>query len=205
METNEFQNIWKNMDSEIRLKSIREMNQILTGKIRKTINKYLYILGLDIAVCCGLIIFLVITALNRQGDTMYQVNNVILGIITLISLFISLLSWRKLQNNKLNISLKDWLEQRIKLLSGWLLGKYSRLYIVLIPVLLVMINLSIHVYYENKLFIEVLKNEESIYGLVTGFIAGLFVSWFAVNKIRKFQLKNLEYLNALYTSLCNGH
>lgn len=203
METNELQNVWKNIDSEISLKTADELNQLFTIKTKKTINKFLFIFSLDIIVCVGLIVFLIITALNRQGDIIYQVNNSILCLITLISLIVSLLSWNKLQSNKFNLSLKDWLEQRIKLLSRWLLGKYSKLYIVLIPVLLVMINLSIHVYYEYKPFLEVMKNEESIYGLIIGFPIGLFVSYFAINKIRKYQIKKLEFLKELYGHLCN--
>jgi hypothetical protein len=203
METNELQNIWKNIDSEISLKTTEELNQLLTIKTKKTINKFLFIFSLDIIVSVGLIVFLIITALNRQSDIIYLVNNTILCLITLIALIISLLSWNKLQSNKCNLSLKDWLEQRIKLLSRWLLGKYSKLYIVLIPLLLVMINLSIHVYFEYKPFLEVLKNEESIYGLVIGFPIGLLVSYFVISKIRKYQIRNLEFLKGLYSHLCN--
>lgn len=203
METNEFQNIWKNIDSEINLKTIGELDQSLSAKTRKTINKFLFIIGIDIIVCIGLIIFLIITSLNRQDDLPYQINNSILCIITFISLVVSLLSWNKLQNNTQNLSLKDWLEHRIKLLSGWLTDKYSRLYIVLIPILLIMINMSIHVYYEHKPFIEVIKNEESIFGLIIGFLIGLFVAWFVVNKIRRYQIKNLEFLKEVLGQLCD--
>jgi hypothetical protein len=201
METNNLQNIWKNADSEINLKSAAELNQILSVKIRKTMNKFLVILSIDIIVCVGLILFLVITAFNRQSDILYLVNNSILGLITIASLLISLLSLKKIQNNKYNLSVKDWLEQRIKLLSGWLLGKYSKLYIAIIPILLVLINLSIHVYYEYKPFIAVMKDSESIYGLIIGFIVGLAVSLYTINKIRKYQINNLEYLKTLYSSL----
>lgn len=203
METNELQNIWKNIDAGINLKTIDELNHSLTEKIRKTINKFLFIIGIDFIVCVGLIVFLIITTLNRQGDIIYQVNNSIIFFITLISLIGSLYSWNKLKNYQFNLSLKGWLEQRIELLSKWLLGKYSKLYIVLIPVLLVMINLSIHVYYERQPFIKVMKNEESIYGLIAGFIIGLLVSYFAVNKIRKYQIKNLEFLKELHGRLCS--
>jgi hypothetical protein len=203
MKNNEIENIWKNVDSKISPKSIDELNELLTTKTKKTMNKFLYILCVDIIVCIGLIIFLIMTALNRQSDIIYQVNNSILCLITLFSLIVSLLSWTKLQNNKYNLSLKDWLEERIKLLTRWLLGKYSKLYIVLIPILLIMINLSIHVYYEHKPFIEVMKNEESIYGLIIGFIIGLFVSYFTINKIRKYQLKNLKFLKELHGTLHN--
>ena len=201
METNELQNLWKKADQEINLKSAAELNQILATKFRKTMNKFLVILGTDVIVCVGLIVFLVITAFNRQGDILYQVNNLILGLITLTALLVSILSWKKIHDNKYNLSVKDWLQQRIKLLSGWLLGKYSKLYIAIIPILLVLINLSIHVYYEYKPFITVMKDGESIYGLIVGFAVGLVVSLYAMTKIRKYQINNLEYLKTLYSSL----
>lgn len=201
MKTNELQNIWKNINSEIDLKTTDELDQLLTETTRRTMNKFLFIIGLDIIVCIGLIAFLIITALNRPGDLIYQVNNTIIGLITLISLIASLYSWNKLQNNKYNLPLKDWLEERIKLLSKWLSGKYSTLYFVLLPILLLLILLSIHVYYEYKPFVEVMKNEESIFGLIAGFAIGLFVAYYSVNKIRKYQLKNLEFLKELYSRL----
>jgi len=203
METNDLQNLWKSLDSEISLKSFSELNQSLTLKTQKTVNKYLFILITDIIVCVGLIIFLVYTAINRQEDIFYLINNSVLFLITAVSLVVSLLSWNKLQNNKYNQPLKEWLEERIKLLSKWLSGKYSKLYIVLIPFLLVMINLSIHVYYEYKPFLEVMKNQESMYGLLFGSIIGLFVAFYAVGKIRKYQLKNLGILEDLHARLCD--
>jgi len=203
METNEFQNIWNNIDSEIKLKSKEELNQIFTVKTRKILNKFLFIFTVDIITCAGLIIFLVITTFNRPGDLIYQINNSLLGIITAFAFFASLLSLNKLQNNEFNIPLKEWLEQRITLLTKWLLGKYSKSYIVLLPILVLMIILSIHVYYEYKPFVEVMKNEESIIGLIVGYPIGLLVAFYAINKIRKFELKNLEYLKELHQRLSN--
>ncbi|HEY5591499.1 MAG TPA: hypothetical protein VIK55_10820 [Paludibacter sp.] len=201
MKTNELQNIWKNIDSEINLKTNEELNQYLAAKTRKTINKFLLFIAIDIIVSVGLIVFLIITALNRQSDIIYLLNNSILCLITLSLLIISLLSWKKIQNNKYNLPLKDCLEQRIKLLSSWLSGKYSKLYIVLIPILLIMIMISIHVYFEYKLFIEVMKDEESIFGQIVGLIIGLIFTYSAVTKIRKFQIKNLEFLKDLHARL----
>jgi len=203
MDNIEIESIWKKVDSKISPKSTEELQELLALKIKKTVSKFYYTLCIDITVCIGLIIFLIITALNRPDDNIYQVNNSILCLITILSLSISLSSLIKLQNNKYNLSLSDWLGVRIKLLSSWLLGKYSKLYIVLIPILLIMINLSIHVYYEHKPFVEVLKNEESVYGLIVGFIIGLFVSYFAINKIRKYQINNLEFLKELNSALYN--
>jgi len=203
METNRLQNIWKNNETKIKLKTINELNQSLAARSRQTINNFLIFFAIDVFVCIGVIVFLIITALNRQGDILYQANNAVLSLVTLTAFVISLLSWIKLRNNKFNLPLKEWVEQRIRLLSKWLLGKYSKLYIVLIPILLVMINISIHVYYEYKPLIEVMKNEESVIGLIIGFIIGVFVSIFALNNIRRYQIKNLGYLKEIYARLCN--
>jgi len=203
METDRLQNIWKNNDTKIKLKTINELNQSLAARSKQTINKFRIFFVIDTSVCVGVIAFLIITALNRQGDILYQANNAVLSLVTLTSFVISLLSWTNLRNNKFNLPLKEWVEERIRLLSRWLLGKYSKLYIVLIPILLLMINISIHVYYEYKPLVEVFKNEESVIGLILGFIIGVFVSFYAINKIRRYQIKNLGYLKEIHTQLCN--
>jgi Na+/melibiose symporter-like transporter len=203
METDRLQNIWKNNDTRIKLKTINELNQSLAARSKQRLNKFRIFFVIDAFVCVGVIAFLIITALNRQGDPLYQANNAVLSLFTLISLVISLMSWNRLHNNKFNLPLKEWVEERIRLLSKWLLGKYSKLYVVLIPILLVMINISIHVYYENKPLAEVLKSEESVIGLILGFIIGVFVSFYAINKIRRYQIKNLGYLKEIHAQLCN--
>lgn len=203
MENNELQKIWKTIDTEINQKTIDELNLLLTSKAKQTINKFLVILSISILISVGLLIFLVITSLNRQNDLIYIINNITLGIVTIISLISGLLSWYKIQNNKYNQPLNSWLESRINLLSVWLTGKFSKLYLFLIPLLYVLTVLSIHVYFENKTFIDVLNTEESIIGLIVAAPIGLFVSYFGARKIRKYQLNNLEFLKDLHGRLCN--
>lgn len=203
MENNELQKIWKTIDSGINQKSKEELNLLLSSKTRQTINKFLVIMSISILVCVGLLIYLTITSLNRQNDLIYLMNNVTLGIVTIISLISGLLSWYKIQNNKYNQPLRNWLEERINLLSKWLTGRFSKLYLFLIPLLYVLTVLSIHVYFENKSFIEVLNTEESIIGLIVGAPIGLFVSYFGARKIRKYQIHNLEFLKDLHGRLCN--
>lgn len=203
MENNELQKIWKTFDTEINQKTIDELNLLLTSKTKQTINKFLVILSISILISVGLLIFLAITSLNRQNDLIYLINNATLGIVTIISLLSGFMSWYKIQNNKYNQPLKNWLELRINLLSKWLTGKFSKLYLFLIPLLYVLTVLSIHVYFENKSFIDVLNTEESIIGLIVGAPVGLFVSYFGARKIRKYQLNNLEFLKDLHGRLCN--
>jgi len=203
MENNELQKIWKNVDAEINQKSKYELSLLLTSKAKQTINKFVVIISISILASLGLLIYLAITSLNRQEDWIYLINNLTLGVITFISLFSGLLSWYKLQNNKYNQPLRNWLEVRINMLSKWLTGRFSRVYIYLIPFLYILTVLSIHVYFENKLFIEVLKTEESIFGLIIATPIGLFVSYFTVKRIRSYQLHNLEFLKDLYSRLSN--
>jgi len=165
----------------------------------------LVIMGVSIFICTGLLTFLAITALNRQNDLIYIINNVTLGIVTLISLLSGLLTWYKIQNNRYNKPLKNWLETRINLLSKWLTGRYSKLYLYLIPLLYVLTVLSIHVYFENKPFIDVLNTEDSVIGLIVGAPIGIFVSYFGARKIRSYQLNNLEFLKDLHNRLCSVH
>jgi len=204
MENNELQKIWKNADLEIPQKSRDELNLLLTAVTRQTINKFLIILGFGILSALGLIIFLTVTSLNRQDDTIYLINNITLGLIALISLVSGLMSWYKLQNKEYNQSLRDWLTVRINHLTKLVKGKSSGLYVFILPVIYALTILSIHVYFENKPFLEVLGTEESIISLIIGAPIGLIVAYIAVGKIRKQQSRNLEFLKDLHTRLGNA-
>jgi hypothetical protein len=97
--------------------------------------------------------------------------------------------------------MKVWLEARIQILSRELSGNQKWLYLFTIPLLFILTQLTIHVYYENKQMIEVLQNEESVTGLIFGAAVGLAVSYYSVIKIRKFQAANLEFLKDLHKRL----
>lgn len=201
MEHNELQKIWSNMDTEINQKSKDELNLLLRSKAKQTIDRFLMIMGISLIVSAGLIVWLIITSLSRQDDLIYLINNLTLGIVSIISFSSALFSWYKLQDFKYNRPLSNYLEMRINLLSKWLTGRRSKLYIYIIPFIYLLIVLSIHVYFEHKFFIEVVSSEESIIALIVGIPVGLFVSYYSVRKIRKYQLHNLEFLKDLYARL----
>ncbi len=203
MEDLELQKIWKTIDNEVNPKSKDELSLLLKSKAKQTLNKFIIILSTSILTSAGLIIFLLITAIKRQDDLIYLINNTVLGLLVIVSLISGVLSWYKIRNSKFNLSLKDWLNERISLLSTWLTGKYSKLYLFVIPIFYVLTVLSIHVYFENKSFIEVLNTEESVIGLIVAAPIGLFVSFFAVRKIRRYQLQNLNFLKDMHGRLCN--
>lgn len=201
MENNELQKIWKNIDGEINMKSKKELDLLLTSKAKQTINKFLTITCTSIVTGFGLLIWLTVTAMNRPDDVIYQINNISLGIIAIVSFASASWTAYKLQSNKLDKPIKEWLEERIALLSKLLTGKFNRIYIVLIPVIYALMVLSIHVYFENKPFLEVLKTGESVIGLIVGAPIGLFVSFFAARKIRKYEIRTLEFLKDLHTRI----
>ncbi|MFO8236238.1 MAG: hypothetical protein R6U04_12640 [Bacteroidales bacterium] len=203
MENLELQKIWKTIDNEINPKSKDELSLLLKSKAKQTLNKFIVILSTSILTSVGLIIFSLITALKRQDDLLYLINNAVLGLLVIVSLISGVLSCYKIQKNKFSLPLKDWLSERISLLSKWSTGKFSKLYFFVIPILYVLTVLSIHVYFENKSFIEVLNTEESIIGLIVAAPIGLFVSFFTVRKIRRYQIQNLNFLKDLYGRLCN--
>jgi ABC-type multidrug transport system fused ATPase/permease subunit len=203
MENNELQKIWRSIDLEITQKSKDELELLLTSKARQTINKFLSIIIISVIVCAGVLSYVTVTTLDRKEDLIFLINNLSLGIITTIALLSGLFSWYKLRNNKFDQPLRNWLEVRIRLLSKGFTGRFSKLYLYLIPFLYVLIVLSIHVYFEHKLFLEVLKTEESLIALIVGAPIGIFVSYYAARKIRKYELSNLEFLEDLYGRVIN--
>ncbi len=201
MENDELKKIWNSINTDAFHKSKEELDLLLASKTRQTFNKYLIIIGTSIAVSLALIVFLTFTSIRRHTDLFYVVNNLALGLITLTALFSGVYSWYQLANTPYDRPLKEWLGKRIKLLSGWLTGKQSKLYIFIIPVIYVLTVLSIHVYFEGKTFTEVLSTGESLAGLIVGAVIGLFVAYFTARKIRQYEMRNFEFLKSLYDRL----
>lgn len=202
MEDKDLQDIWKKLDSKLEYKSKDDLNQLLNSKAKKTINKYIFHFVFSAVTSLGFITFLIITMVNRWDDLFYRINNLILGCYTLLAFISSIWSIYNLKNNRTNLPLKEWLKYKIEILSKWIFDK--AVYYVL-PFIFVLTMLSIHVYYEYKPFIEIIKNEDSFYGLSFGLIIGLIVSIFVVIKIRRKQRNNLEYLKNLCEIICDSN
>ena len=202
MINDELQKIWKNMDTEAVQKSRDEFNLLLKSKARQSLSRYLSLVVFSAGVSIGLVIWVIITSINRKDDSIYLIHNAILLVVPLIALMSVINFWYKLQKNKFDLSLKEWLGYRIKLMTSGQNSKRKYLRIVILPLIYFLVTLSIHVYYENKPYLEVLKTEESLIGLAVGSVVGLFVSFYASNKVRKFQGKNIKFLEDMYKRLC---
>lgn len=198
MENNSLQNIWKNIDSETPKKSKDELNTILSSKVKLATNRYLKLIISSATISIAFIIFLTFTSLNRTNDIIYLTNNIILLIITLIAFISSIHSWRFMRFNKYSKSLKEWLKIRIEQLSARVYGKYNNMQIYTIPFIYILTLLSIHVYFKDKLFIDVIQSSESIIALSAAITIGLIVSFFVSKRIKQHELKTLKKLESLY-------
>jgi len=204
MLNNELQNIWKRVDSEIKYKSMDELDKLLSSKARKTVNEYLFYIGINIIGCLLIITWLIISSLNRQDDLLYVINNVTLGIVVFIYLYNYWRSWNKLKKEKYDQPLKSWLKTRINLLNKWLIirryGKFGSFWVIILHTLMI---LSTYVYVQNMSFIEALTTDYSLIGLVAAFITAFILAVILMKKIRDKLLKNLNHLKDLHNQLSN--
>jgi hypothetical protein len=207
MENNELQLIWRSLDSDIERKSKDELNLLLTSKARQVFTELLILDITAIPVCIGLMVWLIVSTANKLDDRLYVANNILLGSIVLFGLFYLIREWHRFKRSKMDKPVKEWLETEIDLISKWLTGKYRAVNFYLIPVLYVLSVSSIHVYYSDLYFIEVFCSGKFINEDMWGFIiftpilfAGLFYS---LIKLRKYQMKKLQFLKDLHGRLCN--
>lgn len=200
MENNDLQKIWKSIDSKIESKSENELQRILESKSRKILNKFYFINLATIFITVGFFTFLTISVINRWDDIYYRINNLSIGIVSIIALVSELYTLKLFRNNKPAYSLKEWIEKSISYMSKELRQRIS--YYIL-PLIAIPSILSIHVYYSHDSFTDIFKDEESMYGLILGFIVGVIVGYIFINRYRKYQTENLNYLKELYDRLCN--
>lgn len=207
MENNELQKIWKTMDIKINNKSKDELKLLLESKAKQVFNEFLILQITAIPVCVGVMVWLIISTVNKFDDRLYIANNILLGIIILFALFYEIREWHRFKQNKKDKPVIEWLEIEIKLLSKWLVGKYRNISFYLIPLLYILTFLSIHVYYSGLYFIEVFLSEkflqEDIWGIII-FTPILFIGLFySLVKLRKHQIRKFQFLKDLHSRICN--
>lgn len=198
MENDDLKLTWRKIDDNISPNSKEELNRMLLSKTKKVISKYLYFIGISGLISIGVIIFLAITMMNRWNDLFYRSINILLIVYTIYSFYNSIVAFNSLRNNKANLPLKDWLKQRISMLS---MGLSNKIVFYILPVICMLLILSIHVYFEGKPFVDVVKTEESIVGLVIGFVIGLTVAYLSLKQIRNQQRNNLDLLKEIHYNL----
>lgn len=207
MENSELQKIWRTVDSDINQRSRDELDLLLTSKARQVFTEFLILDIIAIPVCIGLMVWLAVATANRLDDRLYVANNILLGSIVLFALYYIIREWHRFKRSKMDKPVKEWLETEINLLSKWLTGKYRRVNYYLIPILYILSFLSIHIYYSGLYYIDVFRSDKFINEDMWGVIiftpiafAGLY---YGLIKLRKYQMKKLQFLKDLHGRLCN--
>lgn len=194
MKENNIHTTWKKIDSEIQPETNEELNIKLKRKSKEIIKRFLLSAGVSSVISAGVIVFLIVSTVDRWEDIYYRTINFVLGLIILISFGSAIKAFLFLLKSPTNTSLKKGLTIRKEKISEWL---NSKLPYFIFPVICMLLMLSIHVYFEKNLFTEVITTEESFFGLITGLTVGLTVAYFTMKKIRESQLSHLKHLDEL--------
>ena len=202
MENNELQKLWKSVDSGLQLKSKEELNLLLSSKAKNTLNRFLVLYTISGLTGIGVIVYIAIATLDHNNDIPFLIHNMFLGLVILWSITANYIVQKRLRSTPINQPLKHWLENKIKLLSGLMKPRPRYVSFIVITVLFLLVDISIQVNMSNMLYIKFMSNKETLMGLIISIPIGLFVSFFASSRLRKFQVKNLEFLNDMYNRLC---
>lgn len=198
MENNRLKEIWKKAGPLATPESKDALNRILESKTNKIMSRFSYYIGFSALISTGFLAFLIITMVNRRGDPLYMVNNLLICLFTLFAVYSSVRALMFFNTGKTELPLKDWLSYRITSLSKWI---NSKVVYYVAPFICTLTIFSIHVYYGHKPFLVVFYAEESLIGLAAGLIAGLIVVFITLKKIKKHHRKNLGYLKDLYKQI----
>ncbi len=201
MKDEELRSVWENIGTESDRFTGVELNNILNSKVKKVKGRFYTVLAISAAVSIIVIALLVKASVDRSSDTIYVLNNVLLGIITLISLISAVYSRYKLSSNSFAVSVKESIEKDIEMITRALYGKFRYVHWVVIPVIYVLVLLSINVYFDGRMFMEVLRSGEAVAALTAGLVTGLPVSYFVESRIRRYHKRNLKQLEVLYEKL----
>lgn len=196
MKRDELQNIWKKADCKIEIKSQLELNDILEIKMKNIMKKYFFVNYISVFVGLILIVLLVYACIKRSYDQYYLINNIVLCIITSLSVIVGIWSYCKMNNNKMGLPLKDWLRYRIRTIEK--AQKRYSLRCILILFIILPYYLSFSVYFMNRPFMDVIYNEQFYISFLIVFCGGSFSALYAIRNMRAYSQKHLDKLRRLY-------
>jgi cytochrome bd-type quinol oxidase subunit 2 len=201
MENNELQKIWKSAESDFLHKSREELNLLLASKAKQVLSGFLIGNIISAVVCIGVAVWLIISTSNRINDKLYVANNVLLGIIVIFAMIAGIRYVYQFRVSKMNRPVKEWLDERINLLSVWLTGSFKNIEFYLFSVLFILTFLSIHVYYAELSLIEVFQSDkflnEDLWGMIIFIPLLLAGGFYSLIKIRKHHKEKLQFLKDL--------
>ncbi|MCK4695289.1 MAG: hypothetical protein KAT74_05990 [Candidatus Cloacimonetes bacterium] len=156
-------------------------------------GKFILWFIISIILSIGLLLYLVITSVLRFDDLNFVFVNLLLIILTIFFLTEYLKGYYKLNSIKIaDGNLREMIQQKIKLIKRYLIGtKLSSLIIIPFVILLM---ISIYVFFEKEDMIKVLVMDDAIWGLIFGGIVAIIIKWWARKKMKKYYELNLTRL-----------
>jgi membrane protein DedA with SNARE-associated domain len=201
MENDELKQLWSGAGVEALSMTKDELKSILGAKIQKSMNRFILITSVAALTSAGVLVFLLITGMERKSDPLYVINNLTLGILTITSLILSLVSWYRLGKADYSFSMSEMIRRKRDMISRSLYSPYRKVKVLVIPLLFVLTVMAINVFYSGMTYAEVLNSEESLAALIAGVVVGLPVSFYVERKLYKQQLSYLNELKDLYRQL----
>lgn len=193
MDKNEIKNIWQVANRSIEHFSKEEIEKLFNKKSKTIMRKFVFWFIISIILSIGLLLYLGITSVLRFDDLYFVFVNLLLIILTAYFLIEYLKGYYKLNSIKIaNGNLKEMIQQKIRLIKRYLIGtKLSSLIIIPFVILLM---ISIYVFFEKEDMIKVLVMDDAIWGLIFGGIVAIIIKWWVRKKMRKYYESNLTRL-----------
>ena len=165
MDKDEIKNTWQGAGRSIERFSKEEIEKLFNQKSRTIMRKFILWFIISIVLSIGLLLYLVIASVLRFDDLNFVFVNLLLIILTIFFLTEYLRGYYKLNLIKIaNGNLKEMIQQKIRLIKRYLIGTKLSSFIIIPFVILLMI--SIYVFFEKEDMIKVLVMDDAIWGLI---------------------------------------
>lgn len=193
MDKDEIKNTWQSAGRSIEHFSKDEIEKLFNQKSRTIMRKFILWFIISIILSIGLLLYLGIASVLRFDDLNFVFVNLLLIILTIFLLTEYLKGYYKLNSIKIaNSNLKEMIQQKIRLIKRYLIGTKLSSFIIIPFVILLMI--SIYVFFEKEDMIKVFVMDDAIWGLIFGGIVAIIIKWWVRKKMEKYFESNLKRL-----------
>lgn len=193
MEKDEIKNTWQGTNRSIEHFSKEKIEKLFNQKSRTIMRKFILWFIISIILSIGLLLYLGIASVLRFDDLYFVFVNLLLIILTAYFLIEYLKGYYKLNSIKtVNGNLKEMIQQKIRLINRYLVG--TKLSSLMIIPFIILLMISIYVFFEKEDLIKVLVMDDAIWGLIFGGIVAILIKLLARKKMGKYFESNLTRL-----------
>lgn len=193
MDKDEIKNTCQGAVRSIEHFSKEEIEKLFNQKNRTIMRNFILWFIISIILSIGLLLYLVIASVLRFNDLNFVFVNLLLIILTIFFLTEYLKGYYKLNSIKIaNGNLREMIQQKIRIIKRYLIGTKLSSFIIIPFVILLMI--SIYVFFEKEDMLKVLVIDDAIWGLIFGGIVAIIIKWWVRKKMGKYFESNLVRL-----------